>query len=198
MVATALVAAGAVAMLARQYAGERRGLPLAHVALLVAYEAFMLGVCPLACVVTTADAAHAQERTRADRAALVARLGSLVNAPVKEGRAAGISVAVVHGRDTLLPNGYGKANTGLEVPMHADAVQEIGSVTKPFTAAAILQLRDSGLLSRADDLARSFPDCPTHGRATPLRRLLDHASRRAPSHHGSRRPLPSAAVATIA
>jgi CubicO group peptidase (beta-lactamase class C family) len=128
---------------------------------------------------TTASAAHAQSPTQArpsDRAALVARLDSLAHAPVQEGRAAGISVAVVHGRDTLLFKGYGMANIELAVPMPADAVHEIGSVTKQFTAAAILQLRDEGRLSLDDDLTTYFPDYPTHGRAIPVRRLLDHTS----------------------
>jgi CubicO group peptidase (beta-lactamase class C family) len=66
-------------------------------------------------LVTAAVATHAQDATQSrapdgprDRAALVARLDSLANAPVQEGRAAGISVAVVHGRDTLLLKGYGR------------------------------------------------------------------------------------------
>jgi CubicO group peptidase (beta-lactamase class C family) len=124
-------------------------------------------------------AAHAQGPTQiraTDRAALVARLDSIANAPVQEGRAAGISVAVVHGGDTLLLKGYGKANIELDVPMPTHAVHEIGSVTKQFTAAAILQLRDDGLLSLDDDLTKYFPDYPTHGRVIPLRRLLDHTS----------------------
>jgi CubicO group peptidase (beta-lactamase class C family) len=111
-----------------------------------------------------------------DRAALIARLDSLAAAPVREGRAAGISVAVVHGRDTLLLKGYGSANIELGVALPADAVHEIGSVTKQFTAAAILQLRDEGRLSLDDDITKYFPDYPTHGRAIPLRRLLDHTS----------------------
>jgi CubicO group peptidase (beta-lactamase class C family) len=73
----------------------------------------------------------------------------------------------VHGRDTLLLKGYGKANIELDVPMPANAVHEIGSVTKQFTAAAILQLRDEGLLSLDDDLTKYLPDYPTHGRSHP-------------------------------
>jgi CubicO group peptidase (beta-lactamase class C family) len=121
-------------------------------------------------------AARANDRTHADLAALIARLDSIANAPVQEGRAAGLSVAVVHGRDTLLLKGYGKANIELGVPMPANAVHEIGSVTKQFTAAAILQLRDDGLLSLDDDLTKYLPDFPTHGHAIPVRRLLDHTS----------------------
>jgi CubicO group peptidase (beta-lactamase class C family) len=125
-------------------------------------------------LLTLAGAAHAQAIP--DRAALVARLDSLANAPVQEGRAAGISVAIVRGRDTLLLKGYGRANIELDVAMPANAVHEIGSVTKQFTAAAILQLRDEGRLSLDDDLTKYFPDFPTHGHAIPLRRLLDHTS----------------------
>jgi CubicO group peptidase (beta-lactamase class C family) len=127
----------------------------------------------LAAVLLLAGAAagHAQ-----DRAALVARLDSLAGAPVAEGRAAGISVAIVQGGDTLLLKGYGRANLELDVPMPAAAVHEIGSVTKQFTAAAILQLHDEGRISLDDDLTKYFPDYPTGGRAIPLRRLLDHTS----------------------
>jgi CubicO group peptidase (beta-lactamase class C family) len=144
------------------------------------------GVRTQAGQVRAADEARDGARTRAgqagaaddarDRAALVVRLDSIANAPVQEGRAAGISVAVVRGRDTLLLKGYGKANIELGVPMPANAVHEIGSVTKQFTAAAILQLRDEGLLSLEDDLTKYLPDYPTQGRAISVRHLLDHTS----------------------
>jgi CubicO group peptidase (beta-lactamase class C family) len=111
-----------------------------------------------------------------DRATLVARLDSVASAVVQDGRVVGMSVAVVHGRDTLLLKGYGRANVELGVPMPLDAVHEVGSVTKQFTAAAILQLRDEGRLSLDDDLTKFLPDYPTHGRAIPVRRLLDHTS----------------------
>lgn len=120
-----------------------------------------------------AAATHAQQP---DRAVLVARLDSLAGAPVQEGRAAGIAVAVVRGGDTLLLKGYGSVNLELDVATPPDAVYEIGSVTKQFTAAAILQLRDEGRLSLDDDLTKFLPDYPTGGRSIPIRRLLDHTS----------------------
>jgi len=129
----------------------------------------VLFIAPM--LLAAAGGAHAQ-----DRAVLVARLDSLAAAPVQERRAAGISVAVVRGRDTLLLKGYGQANIELGVPMPVAAVHEIGSVTKQFTAAAILQLRDEGRLSLDDDITKYFPDYPTHGHSIPVRRLLDHTS----------------------
>ena len=56
------------------------------------------------------------------------------------------------------------------------AVFEIGSVTKQFTAAAILQLRDEGKLDLDADLSEYLPDFPTQGHRIPVRRLLDHTS----------------------
>ena len=53
---------------------------------------------------------------------------------------------------------------------------EIGSVTKQFTAAAILQLRDEGKLSLDDEITKWLPDFDTRGNKVTLRRLLDHTS----------------------
>ncbi|MGQ0702708.1 MAG: serine hydrolase domain-containing protein [Gemmatimonadales bacterium] len=110
------------------------------------------------------------------RDSLVRKLDSLAGAPVQEGRAVGIAVAIVKGNDTLLLKGYGKADVEWNVPMTADAMFEIGSITKQFTAAAILQLRYEGKLSLDDDITKYLPTFPTRGNPIPLRRLLDHTS----------------------
>ena len=63
-----------------------------------------------------------------------------------------------------------------DVPMPVDAVFEIGSVTKQFTAAAVLRLRDEGKLDLDADITEYLPDYPTQGHRIPVRRLLDHTS----------------------
>jgi len=88
----------------------------------------------------------------------------------------GISVAIVHGGDTLLLRGYGRADIELNVRTPGHAVYEIGSVTKQFTAAAILQLRDRGKVDLDADLTAYLPPYPTAGHRVPVRRLLDHTS----------------------
>jgi CubicO group peptidase (beta-lactamase class C family) len=88
----------------------------------------------------------------------------------------GIAAAVVRGNDTLLLKSYGKAVVEWNVPLPVDAVFEIGSITKQFTAAALLQLRDDGKLSLDDDLAKWLPDFDPRGNKLTLRRLLDHTS----------------------
>jgi CubicO group peptidase (beta-lactamase class C family) len=113
---------------------------------------------------------------RPDRARVQAVTDSIVGAALATGQAAGISVAVVRGRDTLVLKGYGFADLEFDVPTPAAAIYEIGSITKQFTAVAILQLAEQGRLSLDDDLATHFPDYPTYGQRIPIRRLLDHTS----------------------
>jgi len=117
-----------------------------------------------------ADAAAQTGRTLAER------LDSLAGSGVLEKRAVGTVAAVVKGNDTLLMKGYGKANVEWDVPMPADAMFEIGSVAKQFTAAAILQLRDEGKLSLDDEITKWLPDFDTRGNKITVRRLLDHTS----------------------
>jgi CubicO group peptidase (beta-lactamase class C family) len=111
-----------------------------------------------------------------DRAALVTRLDSLATAWTADTLVAGVSVGVVHRGDTLLLKGYGMADLEWAVPMADDAVFEIGSMTKQFTAAAMLQLSEQGKLDLEADLTEYLPDYDTQGRRIPLRRLLDHTS----------------------
>lgn len=110
------------------------------------------------------------------RAERIAVMDSIAESPVIEGRVAGLAVAVVQGSDTLLFKSYGKADLEWDVPMADDAVFEIGSVTKQFTAAATLKLRDEGKLDLDADLTEYLPDYPTQGHRIPVRRLLDHTS----------------------
>ena len=84
--------------------------------------------------------------------------------------------AVVKGNDTVLLKAYGKADVEGDVPMTVDTIVPIGSVTKQFTAAAILQLRDQGKLSLDDDITKWLPDFETRGNKVTLRHLLGHTS----------------------
>jgi CubicO group peptidase (beta-lactamase class C family) len=62
------------------------------------------------------------------------------------------------------------------VPTPERAIYEIGSVTKQFTAAAILQLQEQGKLSLDDEITKYLPNYPVQGRRVTIRRLLDHTS----------------------
>jgi CubicO group peptidase (beta-lactamase class C family) len=125
----------------------------------------------LALVVLGASPAIAQSDS-----AVVRRLDSIAGAGVREDRAVGIVVAVVKGKGPLLQRAYGNSDVEGVVPMTVNTVIPIGSVTKQFTAAAILQLRDQGKLSLDDDITKWLPDFETRGNRVTLRHLLVHTS----------------------
>ena len=105
-----------------------------------------------------------------------AAIDALVEAPIKAGRVAGASVAVARGTQILVDRGYGFADLQLDVPTPARAIYEIGSITKQFTAAAVLLLAEDKKLSLGDELTKFLPDYPTAGHRVTLRHLLNHTS----------------------
>ena len=110
------------------------------------------------------------------RAALIQRLDSIAGAPVKSGAVAGMAVAVVKGRDTLLMKGYGMADLENQVPVTPQTVFRIGSVTKQFTSATVMQLVEAEKVSLDDDMSKYIPKYPTRGRKILVRHLLNHTS----------------------
>jgi CubicO group peptidase (beta-lactamase class C family) len=128
-------------------------------------------IVAIACTLAAGSAA-----AQGSAGASVHALDSIAGSPVTDGRVAGLAVAVVRGADTLLLKSYGRADLEWDVAMPEDAVFEIGSVTKQFTAAAVLQLRDEGRLDLDADVTDYLPDYPTRGHRIPIRRLLDHTS----------------------
>ena len=99
-----------------------------------------------------------------------------MRAPVDAHRVAGISVAVVRGTDTLFSRAYGVAEVENAVPATSGHVFEIASVTKQFTAAAVLLLVQDGKVGLDDEITRYLPNAPTQGRRITIRQLLSHTS----------------------
>lgn len=111
-----------------------------------------------------------------DRSQLIAALDSATEAYAADSMVAGVSVAVVQAGDTLLLEGYGQTNLEFDVPTPRDAIYEVGSVTKQFTAAAILQLAARDSLDLDAEITEYLPDYDTRGHAVTVRQLLHHTS----------------------
>jgi D-alanyl-D-alanine carboxypeptidase len=90
--------------------------------------------------------------------------------------APGAAAIVVLDGEEVLRKGYGLANVELQVPNGPEMVFELGSVTKQFTAAAILMLAERGQLRIEEDVTKYLPDYPTHGRKITIEHLLTHTS----------------------
>ena len=87
----------------------------------------------------------------------------------------GLQVCVTRHGKVVFSQGFGKADLEWDAAMTPTSVCRIGSVSKQFTAAAILLLAQDGKLSLDDKLSGFFPDFPNAERLT-LRRMLSHTA----------------------
>jgi CubicO group peptidase (beta-lactamase class C family) len=85
------------------------------------------------------------------------------------------AVLVANNDSILLEEGFGMADIKLEKANESSTQFRIASLTKQFTAAAILQLEQAGLLSTADKLIAYFPDYKKWGDIT-IHQLLSQTS----------------------
>ncbi|MGM9919925.1 MAG: serine hydrolase domain-containing protein, partial [Bhargavaea sp.] len=85
------------------------------------------------------------------------------------------AIAVRHQGKTVFCKGYGMADHGFGVPNTSNTRFKIGSLSKAFTAMAILQLEEKGVLRREDPISRFFSDFPAGDKIT-IHHLLSHMS----------------------
>lgn len=88
----------------------------------------------------------------------------------------GGSVLVAKGDRILYHKAFGMHDLAQQEPLTPGMVFRIGSVTKQFTAVAILQLVQQGKISLQDEITRFIPDYPTHGKKITVEHLLNHTS----------------------
>ncbi len=91
-------------------------------------------------------------------------------------KVASYSVGVMKDGRLILARGYGFADLENDVPATAETVYRLGSITKQFTALAILQLAEQGKLSVDDELTKFLPDYPLAGHKVTVHQLLNHTS----------------------
>ena len=85
----------------------------------------------------------------------------------------GIAVLVARDGKIVYQGGFGLADVEKKTPVTAETKFRIGSVTKQFTAAAILRLADEGKVALTDPLDKYFPGFP---KGVTLQQLLNHTS----------------------
>lgn len=109
------------------------------------------------------------------QAQVAERLAEAVRAKAADGRFMG-SVLVARGDGIVHATSVGYADAEWEVPNTATTRYRIGSITKQFTAAAILLLAERGRLDVDDPLSRHIEGVPEAWRTITLRHLLGHTS----------------------
>lgn len=106
---------------------------------------------------------------------LTAEIDRILSGQFKPGET-GCAALVAKNGQVIYQKAFGMANLELEVPMKPEMVFRIGSITKQFTAIAILQLMEQGKLSLQDDITKFIPDYPTHAYTITIEHLLTHTS----------------------
>jgi CubicO group peptidase (beta-lactamase class C family) len=88
----------------------------------------------------------------------------------------GCAVGVSTGGRPVLEKGYGMADLEHDVANTGDTIFEAGSVSKQFTAAAVLLLAHDGKLSLDDPVRKYIPELPDYGKPLLIRHMLTHTS----------------------
>lgn len=90
--------------------------------------------------------------------------------------APGAAVIVVRDGVVVKKGAYGMADLARGVPIDADTAFRLGSVSKQFTAAAIMMLAEKGRLSYDDPIVRFLPELSRFGEDVTIRHLLTHTA----------------------
>ena len=86
------------------------------------------------------------------------------------------AILVAKNGQPVVSRGYGMANLELAVPNTPQTVFRLGSITKQFTAMAIMILQERGQLRVSDPICQYLTDCPAAWQPLTIRRLLTHTS----------------------
>lgn len=108
------------------------------------------------------------------RPAIAAEMDTYLEAHRDTGRFMGTTMVMQQG-NVVLSKGYGMANLEHQVPNTPATKFRIGSITKQFTAAMILQLQDQGVVDVQAPVTTYLPDYP-NGQAITLHHLLTHTA----------------------
>jgi CubicO group peptidase (beta-lactamase class C family) len=88
----------------------------------------------------------------------------------------GAAALVAKSGSVIYKKAFGMADLELNVEMQPDMIFRIGSLTKQFTAVAILQLVEKGVISLDDEITKYIDDYPTMGHKITIEHLLTHTS----------------------
>ncbi|HJQ71687.1 MAG TPA: serine hydrolase [Blastocatellia bacterium] len=86
------------------------------------------------------------------------------------------AVLIARDGEPIFSKAYGMANYELSVPNNLNTKFRIGSVSKQFTAVAIMQLQERGKLSVNDPICQYLDDCPNAWKPITIKHLLNHTS----------------------
>jgi CubicO group peptidase (beta-lactamase class C family) len=129
-----------------------------------------LGLVFMGLIIATPSAAQL------DSPRLEAAVDSIVGDALGRHQSVSYAVGVKRGREVIVSKGYGLADLEDDVYASSQTIYRLGSITKQFTAAAIMRLVEQGKVSLDDELTKFIPDYPTQGHRVTVHHLLTHTS----------------------
>lgn len=134
----------------------------------------ILATCVAALMATTAAVSSTRETDSLSPSPsdLAKQVRTYIAPYVETNQFAG-TLLIAHGDQILVHEAFGLADRALGVPCTVNTRFRVGSITKDFTAALILELQDEGLLSTDDPLEKYLPNFPRADRIT-IENLLTH------------------------
>src|SRR5262245_18484200 len=111
-----------------------------------------------------------------DPALAAATIDEYIQDEMMSRRIPGLALAVIKNGEIVKMNGYGVANLEHDVPVTPDTVFALASVTKQFTATAIMRLVEQGRLKQNDPITKYLPSSPRKWRGITIRHLLTHTA----------------------
>jgi CubicO group peptidase (beta-lactamase class C family) len=88
----------------------------------------------------------------------------------------GCALSVIKDGHIIYKRGYGMADLDHDIPINPETVFHVASISKQFTAAAILLLAKEGKLSLDDDVRKYITELPDFGARITIRHLIYHTS----------------------
>ncbi len=107
--------------------------------------------------------------------ATLPEVDQFLNAQVKADQFSGAMLIAQNGV-ILVSQGYGFANRAQQIANTPQTRFRLGSLTKPFTALAILQLQVQGKLNVQEPICQYIADCPATWQAITIHQLLTHTA----------------------
>jgi D-alanyl-D-alanine carboxypeptidase len=101
------------------------------------------------------------------------RVDQFIKEQMRKRKIPGLSLAVVRNGRVVKARGYGFANLELQVPASKHTIYEIGSISKQFTATAIMLLVEEGKLKLEDKLIKYLPNIPAIWHGLTIRQCLN-------------------------
>lgn len=112
---------------------------------------------------------------RSSSKSLESKIDNLITAEFNDKEGPGGVFMVTKNGKAIYKKAFGKSNLELNTDLTTDHVFQIGSMTKQFTAIAVLMLEEQGKLSVADTISKFIPDYPSGNKIT-IHHLLTHTS----------------------